>query len=191
MNTLITDDRLDSIKELSLQAPKTYGCVAEVGVYKGGSLLHLCKLFPDRDVIGFDTFEGLPEEKWDESEPHKPGDFSDTCLYDVDQFLRDSEVSNFILRPGLFPLTADIVRESKFVFVHIDTDFYQSVKESLLWFWPRMVDGGIMVFDDYKWPNCPGVEKALNEFGQPIKQLANYQAYITKKNTTNESPLLT
>lgn len=193
MNTLITKDRLNALESLawSIAWMDDSLAVAEVGVYKGGSLKLLIDSFPGKLVLGFDTFKGLPIEKWKEDEPHKPGDFSDTSVLDIQNFLANTD-GHWMLIQGLFPQSASQFEDKKFCFVHIDTDFYRSVKESLEWFWPRMVDGGIIVFDDYKWPNCPGVEKALNEFGQPIAQLAEYQAYITKQNTTNEeSPVLT
>jgi predicted O-methyltransferase YrrM len=154
--------------------------IAEVGVYKGGSLKYLSENFPDAEIIyGFDTFEGLPKEYWNENEIHKPGEFSETSKEDVEKFINDPRVW---LIKGLFPKIADdVFVNTNFDFVHIDTDFYQSVKENLEWFWPRMYKGGIIVFDDYEWPNCPGVKQALEEFGQPINKSANYQAYLIKQ----------
>lgn len=149
--------------------------IAEVGVYKGGSLKTLAEAFPSATLFGFDTFEGLPKEHWDNKEIHNPGEFSDTDIKKVYEFI---DRPNVILVKGLFPDTGKDYRETVFDFVHIDTDFYQSVKQSLKWFWSRMSKGGIIVFDDYEWPNCPGVKKALEEFGEPIHKSANYQAYI-------------
>lgn len=191
-NTLITQDRLEAISTLSKLAP-TEGDIAEVGIYKGGSFKLLCELFPDRSILGFDTFEGLPLDKWNPREVHKPGEFSDTSLEGVTNFLSpDGKPSNWTLTVGIFPGSAYSFVWKTFAFVHIDTDFYECVKDSIDWFWPRLVDDGIMVFDDYDWPNCPGVKKALDEFGEPIKQLTKYQAYITKTNKQkNESTLLT
>jgi O-methyltransferase len=48
--------------------------------------------------------------------------------------------------------------------VHIDADIYQSVKDSCTFFYPRLESGGIMVFDDYGFPSCPGARKAVDEF---------------------------
>jgi len=176
-NTLITQDRLTTFSLLRPLVPKE-GLVAEVGVYKGGSLKVLAKLFDDTAVLGFDTFEGLPKEQWIESEIHEPGDFHDTTMKDVQEFLHDCP--NVVLIKGLFPTSAKGMDDYKFRLVHLDTDFYLGTKLSLEWFWPRMESGGIIVFDDYKWPNCPGVEQVLKEFGEPVHQAADYQAYIKK-----------
>lgn len=177
-NTLITQDRLDSLVELCKKTKAEI--IAEVGVYKGGSLKYLAENFPNANTIfGFDTFEGLPKEHWNEKEIHQPKEFNETSLQQVDLFINIDKVW---LIKGLFPnsIKDTDIKNWNFDFVHIDTDFYQSVKESLEWFWPRMNEGGIIVFDDYGWPNCPGVKKALKEFGQPIHKSAKYQAYLIK-----------
>lgn len=177
METLITADRLGELKRLCAQAP--YGMLAEVGVYKGGSLKYLAQNFPNRHFFGFDTFQGLPEEKWQEGEPHKPGDFSDTSLESVKSYIARPNVT---LVAGLFPDSAADFQALPFSFVHVDTDFYQSVRDCIEWFYPRLSEGGIMVFDDYQWPNCPGVQRALKDTGmhyQPTR--AKHQAFVIKK----------
>lgn len=180
-NTLITQDRLDSIEKLSKITTKGK-YVAEVGVYKGGSLKWLCELFPESVVVGFDTFEGLPKEKWNKKEVHKPGDFSDTSLDAVYQFMKDVK-SEWCLVKGLFPdTTIPHWVDQQYSFVHVDTDFYQTILDAIDFFLPRLIEGGIMVFDDYDWTNCPGVKKALEERfdKKEIAQLTKYQAYIIK-----------
>lgn len=174
-NTLITKDRLDSI--INLCGRTKAQIIAEVGVYKGGSLKTLAINFPNAVIFGFDTFEGLPREHWNSKEIHKPRQFSDTSMKEVYEFI---DSPNVVLIKGLFPESGWQYKNEEFDFVHLDIDFYQGIKESLEWFWPRMMYGGIIVLDDFRWPNCPGVEKALEEFGQEIYIQANYQAYLIK-----------
>lgn len=179
-NTLITNDRLENL--IKLCGSTKHETIAEVGVYKGGSLKTLVQAFPKAKAYGFDTFEGLPQEHWRESEIHKPGDFSDTDMVSVYKFISSE---NIVLIRGLFPESAieymDSIRKT-FDFVHIDTDFYEGVTRSIEYFWPKMNEGGIIVFDDYGWPNCPGVKQALTEFGHPVHETENvkYQAWIIK-----------
>lgn len=176
-NTLITQDRLDSLVTLCSRTPP--GAIVEVGVYKGGSLKFLAEAFPDRHLAGIDTFEGLPKEQWNENEVHQPGDFADTSIEAVYKFI---SLPNVELIKGLFPHSME-AQEGKLdcSFVHVDTDFYEGVKACLEYFYPSLPPGGIMVFDDYEWPNCPGVKKALEEFGVPIQKSVNFQAYIVKQ----------
>lgn len=178
-NTLITQDRLDAMISLAKKAPGQ-GYLAEVGVYKGGSLKNLSLSFPQRMIFGFDSFEGLPIQFWSEKELHKPGEFSDTSFESVNEFLKDT-YNNVTLIKGIFPQSAEQYAGLAFSFVHIDTDFYLSVKACLEWFWPRLIPGGIIVLDDYLWPGCPGVAQALEDFGIPFQKTeADYQAYMIK-----------
>jgi O-methyltransferase len=179
-NTLITQDRLDAMIALARNVPAK-GYFAEVGVYKGGSLKNLALSFPERIIFGFDSFEGLPKELWTEKELHKPGEFSDTSFESVNEFLKDTN-NNVRLIKGIFPDSAQQYEDLDFSFVHVDTDFYLSVKACLEWFWPRLPRGGIIVLDDYLWPNCPGVGPALNDFSKPFQKTeAAYQAYLIKE----------
>jgi len=53
---------------------------------------------------------------------------------------------------------------AKNAFIYADVDIYQSTRSCLDFFYPRMVHGGVMIFDDYEWKGCPGVKKAISEF---------------------------
>jgi len=114
----------------------------------------------------FDTFEGIPETgEFDvpkRGKGHKQGDFNKTSLESVNEFLQGYNVHFW---PGLFPDSARLMPDdTEFVLVHVDADLYESTKAACDFFWPRMVNGGIMVFDDYNAPRCPGVNKAVDEF---------------------------
>lgn len=172
--TLITADRLREIVRLCKESPK--GFKAEVGVYQGGSLKYLSEQVTDGFFFGFDTFTGLPAEQWNNQEVHNPGDFADTDIVSVAEHINNPKV---LLIPGLFPVSAKYFEDYMFSFVHIDTDFYESVKTCIQWFSKRMLPGGTIVFDDFQWPSCPGVEQALKESGLKYKPTeANFQAYI-------------
>lgn len=177
--TLISDDRINELVRLLGETPP--GLCAELGVYKGGSLKIMADAYPDRKFWGFDTFEGLPKVDWNESEPHNPGDFNDTSLEAVQDFLKNNP--NVRLVKGYFPESIKgFENEVKGLsFVHVDTDFYQSVKACIDYFYPLLKPGGVIAFDDYEWPACPGVKRALDESGLPYKPTrAKYQAYIQK-----------
>jgi O-methyltransferase len=184
--TLITKDRLDELVRLCGISP--YGLSVELGVYKGGSLKYLLENYPERNWFGFDTFSGLPLEHWNKNEIHQPGDFSDNSFESVMQYLNNTKA---ILIKGLFPDTArglfGTEEDKSFSFVHVDFDFYEGAKSAIDFFYPRLMEGGIMVFDDFQWPNCPGVKKALDESGleyQPTN--AKFQAYIIKDGNINK-----
>ena len=47
------------------------------------------------------------------------------------------------------PTRFDEVADRSFCFVHVDVDLFEPTRESIAFFYPRMVPGGVMLFDDY------------------------------------------
>jgi hypothetical protein len=84
--------------------------------------------------------------------------------------------------PGLFPTTADPLRDRLFSFVHLDADLYESALAALQFFYERLSPGGIVLCHDYPWAS--GVVKAIEEFFRdkpdPVIELTGYQAMIVK-----------
>lgn len=152
------------------------GAVAECGVYCGSTLHAMAKVAPDKAVYGFDTFSGLPAEMRGDDEPHKAGDFGDTSLASV----ASAMPANVTLVQGVFPASATALDNTKFAFVHLDFDFYESTRAALEWLLSRMSQGGKIVFDDYEWDHCPGVKRAIEEFGLKVRKTVPYQVVWTK-----------
>ncbi len=168
-----------------VQSSTLAGDVAECGVYRGGTASLFSNVFSADASVSvhlFDTFEGMPEVN-PAYDKHKKGDFSDTSLSGVQKFLQDSH--NVTFHKGLFSETFSDVKENKFRFVHIDCDIYSSVKECCEFFYPRMVTGGAMIFDDYGFASCPGAKKAADEFFSDKKEylirLPTKQALVIKQ----------
>lgn len=163
--TLIDPDRQYMIYQLATKVSREVGGqVAEVGVYKGGSAKILLDRFPDRPIYLFDTFEGMPKPI-EGVDLHREKDFADTNERDVWTFLK---AKNVTIIAGRFPET---VRgrwlDGPFCFVHADADIYESTINICQFFVPRMVRGGMILFDDYGFETCPGAKKAVDEFFTP------------------------
>lgn len=161
------------------------GDVAEVGVYRGrsGKVIAITAKEFNKRVFLFDTFEGMPETNPQKDNYYKKGAFNDTSLAQVERFF--SDCTNVSIQPGFFPITAKKIVDKKFCFVHVDVDIYQSVKDCCDFFYPRLVQGGIMVFDDPGFADCRGAKLAMDEFFQEKAEspiyLATGQALIIKK----------
>lgn len=157
------------------------GEMAEVGVYRGGSAKLICEAKGERNLHLFDTFEGLPEvserdthfgiKYWQEKQ------FNDTNEEHVKKYL--AEYKNVRLYKGLFPKTAEPISNLKFSFVHLDVDLYQSTLDCLNFFYPRLIQGGIILTHDY---HTDGVHAAFKEFFTekkiPIIELTGSQCMI-------------
>ena len=151
-------------KELSERSVP--GAVAELGVYKGVFAAELNRLYPDRELYLFDTFEGF-----DESEAAKDtsfgfsrsnaGDFGDTDVSSV--LARMPYPEKVHIHKGRFPETMpeDL---PELCFVSLDPDLFEPTKAGLEHFWPKLSKGGVIVIHDYNSTQFSGVKKAVREF---------------------------
>jgi O-methyltransferase len=163
--SLITPDRLDNLRRAVARTAAIGGEMAELGVYRGGSALVLAEEMPQRTLHLFDTFRGMPCSEQEEYDPagHVRQGMFDCSEQEVREFLSGRRV---VFHAGLFPDTAQGLESVRFSFVHIDCDLYQSAKDGIAWFWPRMGAGAILFFDDY---GCDftGVTHAVREVFSP------------------------
>jgi predicted O-methyltransferase YrrM len=158
---------------------KVPGDVAEVGAFRGVSAKLLACVAPQRTLHLFDTFEGLPE----------PGEKDSKLFYRGQYRASEAKLREYLagcnvrIYKGLFPATASPVMNQSFAFVHLDADLYQSIKDSLEFFYPRMEKGGIILAHDFA-PRCEGVYRAFQEFfserPEPVIELTGNQAMIVK-----------
>jgi O-methyltransferase len=152
------------LRELARAQKYHGGCFAEVGVFRGVSAEVICQAkLPDTEFYLFDTFEGLPSPG--EIDPR----FKERMFSASDQVVRArlKGYSRWTIFKGLFPGTARPVENSRFSFVHLDVDLYDSTLAGLEFFWPRMLKGGILISHDYS--QCEGVHQAFKDFFQNPK----------------------
>lgn len=144
--------------------------MAELGVYKGDFAKYMNKLFPDRKLYLFDTFEGFEETKlksYVDSRWKTVMETSHVDLYKNDSIQlvlqKMKYPENCVIRKGFFPDTAEKI-DDVFAMVSLDVDIYQTTKDGLEFFYPRMQKSGIIMIHDYNNSNCVGVKKAVDEF---------------------------
>ena len=170
--SLVSADRCHILYTLALQALELDGDIWECGVYKGGTASMFAEMIrnsPQNDSMLhlFDTFSGMPETNL-EKDIHRKGDFMDTSLPGVKECVGDGPF--VVYHQGLIPETFKGQEDSKIAFAHVDVDIYQSVKNCCEFIMPRLVQGGIVVFDDYGFPSCPGAREAVDEFFRERKE---------------------
>ncbi len=165
-HSLITEDRCYVIYILSRNCAHLPGDFAECGTYKGGSAYLIATAIEDceneRFLHLFDTFSGIPDTAIQGVDGHKAGDFADVSFDDVKNYL--APFPFVVFHRGLIPDTLATVSEKRFSFLHIDVDIYQTARDRCEFFYPRMVRGGIMLFDDYGFPQCRGLRTAVDQF---------------------------
>jgi len=143
------------------------GAVAELGVFQGHFAKIINRVFPDRKLYLFDTFEGFSEEDVDIEKKinvySKQHDFSNTNIGIVMKKMAYPE--NIIIKKGYFPETAEGLEET-FVFVSLDADLYEPIYNGLKYFYPRLAEGGYIIVHDYNNIEYTGAKEAVKQFSK-------------------------
>lgn len=160
------------------------GDIVECGVGRGKSFLFLSFLAAqensDRTLWGFDSFAGFPPPTKEDHSLRNPQEGEKiSSREDVLWMIRDALGANFTekrvrLVPGFFHDTLPFYSGKDIALLHIDGDLYRSYKDTLDYLYPRVVPGGLILFDEYRTIQFPGATQAVNEYfagkGIEIKQ---------------------
>lgn len=154
-----------AVKHLTLND----GIAMEFGVFTGTTINYIARKLPKLDVFGFDSFEGLPEFWRDGFDKG----FFNTALPAVEK--------NVTLVKGWFDQTLPEFTQKetrKIAYLHVDCDLYSSTKTIFACLGHRLVEGSVIVFDEYF--NYPGWQegeyKAFKEF---VAATGNGYRYLT------------
>lgn len=147
------------------------GDYCELGCWRGLSAFqtaaHIETLQPRTQFHVFDSFEGLSDFAPKDRDPNRSRDESAVkkqfacSLETVQRHLSEFDFISFY--KGWIPECFPKVSERTFCWVHVDVDLYLPVKESFLFFYPRLKPQGLMIFDDYGCLQFPGAKKAVDE----------------------------
>lgn len=145
------------------------GNVAEVGVYRGGSADFIYnRLNFGKKLYLFDTFSGFSELTEHDPKAWENDEFNwKTLLPDVySKVVEHFKDKNVKIIKGDFPKSVENdeeVNKSTYCFVHLDADAYLPTLNSLQFFYPKMVKGGVILLHDYNHLDTP-VKKVCDEF---------------------------
>lgn len=159
--TKLHGPRLDHFVD-ALQRLEVPGDIVECGVWRGGAMMIARAIRPDRIVWLFDTFDGMtaPTEadgpkalarwntkttegrKWvaaslDEVQTN----FERAGLLDMDRL-------RFVVGPVEKTLVAGPLPD-RIALLRLDTDWHASTLASLVYLYPRLVPGGVLIVDDF------------------------------------------
>ena len=167
------------------------GDIVECGVGNAEALSYILfnlkykkNLFLDqKSYFGFDSFKGFPEVHindkskrnpqkgdWDHSDENyvisnlKLLGFNDEDFYNIN-FIKGFFEDSFLKNKSLI---------NQISLLHLDCDLYNSYKISLQFFYPKVVNNGIIVFDEYldDQESFPGAAKAIKEFfGRKVENI--------------------
>lgn len=150
----------------------------EIGAWKGRSASFMAvEIINSNKNIKFDVIDTWTGS----SEHHHFSSIRQNTLYD--EFMKNTESVSHIINPlRMTSKEASTLYEDQsldFVFIDASHD-YQSVKEDILLWLPKVKKGGIISGDDYI-DGWPGVVQAVNEvFDQSVKVMGR-QSWIVEK----------
>ena len=153
-----------AVKEIRKR--KVCGAVAEVGVFRGEFAKYINAAFPDRKCYLFDTFEGFQINE--ALQEMKSGNCTEAFVQaykqtDVGMVLQKMKhLETIVIKQGFFPESLDGL-EDIFAFVSIDVDFEESIYQALIYFYPRLNQGGYLFVHDYN-SSLQGVEVAVDRY---------------------------
>jgi|TARA_B100000959_G_C14990011_1_gene627405 hypothetical protein len=160
------------------------GDIVEFGVFKGSSLIKWAtfrELFENTDsrkVIGFDIFGKFPETDFIDDMQHRDEFMKDAgekgiSIEELHEVFEYKELQNIDLVKGDILKTAPkYIKDNpqlKISLLHIDVDIYEPSKIILETMYDSVVEGGLIVLDDYG--TFPGETKAVDDFfrSKPVK----------------------
>lgn len=162
-HTLVSPDRCWILLHLMRHALALPGHFAEFGVFRGGTALMTARVLSEardqRPLHLFDSFAGMPTTS--ENEPFAKGDFGQTSEKAVRELLAPVG-ANVEFHVGFIPDTFQGLEIPQLAFAYVDVDLYQSVLDCAEFAYPRLVPGGILLFDDYGLPSCTRVREAVD-----------------------------
>ena len=151
------------------------GHIVEVGVYRGRTTIlfaYLIELFGevsrDRNIYGFDTFQGHPHEQVVEEGNESVAKFENTSLDFVREVMRRANATEYV-----HFIEGDVVHtlpiflanhpDFKVALLYNDCNLYTPTKAVLENLLPRMQPGGIIYLDSYNNPSQHGETRAADE----------------------------
>jgi O-methyltransferase len=172
------------------------GDVVECGTARGGSAalmaLTLRRLKSPRRIWLFDTFEGLPAPTAQDPDFEIANLFAGSCVGSLEEvlafFKRLNIAEEAVFVKGLFQQTLPSSSVEQIAALHVDGDWYESVKTCLDALYDRVADGGMIQFDDYGY--WQGARKAIDEFFKqrgitaPLERLDYSGRFLIKRQST-------
>lgn len=188
------------------------GDLVECGVWNGGSILLMAlalKHFGDtsRKIYLYDTFEGMPEPQdvdrnWDgvpalptweakkKSDPEGPNWGFGGTMDMVKEVVYSSGYprENFVFVKGMVEDTIPGCRPEEISLLRLDTDFYASTYHELVHLYPVLVEGGVLIIDDYGY--FQGARIATDQYIEENK-LPLFLSRVTQSVRLSIKPALT
>lgn len=147
--------------------------VLEIGSFKG--LSAYCMATVAKSVYCVDTFRANSAGQQQMEELTTYQDFKNATerFNNVEVHIGTSEAAGDAVKSGVIPGNFDLI--------FLDAmHTHEDVKADIRRWWPRVRDGGLMVFHDYGHDHFPGVKQAVDEIFGPQENRIGTLMWMTK-----------
>jgi O-methyltransferase len=163
--SMLCAGRVANIVHYLLQTSALLGDMVEFGCHTGrtSTLMAACC---DKPLWLYDSFEGLPERQSQDAGALKHferGALKVDVTEVVQRFVQHKLREPFVCKSWFNAIPQEKLPE-RISFAHLDGDLYQSMRDCIRLVYPRLVDGGACVIDDYGWSGLPGAKLAVDEY---------------------------
>ena len=153
------------------------GTMIECGIFKGASFVRFAgfrELFKGRmhPMAGFDTFGRFPETRYIDDKKYRKNFINAAGAQSISRKQLLDVLRNKKIGRGVELIQGDITKtvpayikknpRLKISLLNLDTDIYEPAVTILEHFWPRIVEGGVLILDDYR--VFPGETKAVDNY---------------------------
>lgn len=160
--TMCDVQALESIHQAAIRITEYNipGDVVECGVCNGGTAALVASVIKKsgRSIWLYDSFEGMPKTEAIDGAAAK--EWVGQCVGSVEKVWEALNMVSFpakqvIIRKGWFDQTFSLSLPERISLLHIDADWFASVRLSLETFYDRVSDGGLIILDDFGyWEGC-------------------------------------
>lgn len=174
-------ESLEQVYNLCKQVEGLPGDLVECGIAMGSGIAAMKLACPEKQVWGYDSFEGIQMAGPNDTEQPGIGKITHDVHVDPNELLVSSGVTihtreqvntilqeylhfkedDFVLVEGWVQHTLPLISPKKIALLRLDMDIYDPTYFALSELWPKIVRGGILIIDDW---NLQGVVRACEDY---------------------------
>jgi O-methyltransferase len=162
--TLLTKGQLDLIENavLAVEEKGVPGDFIEAGVWRGGVIILMRALISaygiaERKVVAADSFAGIPKNVRARNDPVDL--WRDRWVASLEEVQKNIERFGLLddriaFVAGFFADSLRRLAGNRFALIRLDSDSYDSVEDSLVYLYPLLSKGGVIIIDDWHLAGC-------------------------------------
>jgi len=169
--TILCEAELDYLRETVKSVPA--GDVVVCGTLRGGDVMAMMDVSPDRNYVVVDSFKGLsePHKVKDNGTPHKASEFSiegGRPAFEKNFKRAKAPLPQEIHQMYITEESIKVVKDRPVSLVWADLDFWEPTLSVFNHFAPMLVKDGKILTHDLDFSHTPGIRTAVHDSKLPF-----------------------